>query len=148
MSEVKTDSVTVGPGYAVAAIADLGEQYGFLKIRRGLDVKAFGVNAIAIPAGYETGRHYHEIQEELYFIHQGEIEMEFGDDSIHRLGPGGVARVDAATIRKVRNVGEGDAVYLVVGGKDGYVGRDGKLPEGEESSFGSAGKPGSSIPNL
>ena len=48
------------------------------------------------------------------------------------LGEGGMARVDAATLRKVRNVGDVDAVYLCAGGKDGYVGRDGRLPEGEE----------------
>ena len=39
-------------------------------------------------------------------------------------------------MRKVRNVGDEDAVYVVVGGKDGYVGRDGRLPEGEESPRG------------
>ena len=47
--------------------------------------------------------------------------------------PGGLARVDAATVRKVKNVGDTPAIYLVVGGKGGYVGRDGKLPEGETS---------------
>ncbi len=40
--------------------------------------------------------------------------------------------MDAPTHRKLRNVGEDDAVYVVVGAKDGYVGRDGRLPEGEE----------------
>jgi hypothetical protein len=39
-------------------------------------------------------------------------------------------------------VGDGDAVYVVVGGKNGYVGRDGRLPEDERSRFGSAGSPG------
>jgi hypothetical protein len=68
--------------------------------------------------------------------------MEFGDGSRHELGPGGVARVDAETVRSVRNAGDEDAVYLVAGGKDGYVGRDGRLPEGEESRFGSGGPPG------
>jgi hypothetical protein len=37
-------------------------------------------------------------------------------------------------VRRVRNIGEEDAIYLVVGGKDGYVGRDGRLPEGETRS--------------
>jgi hypothetical protein len=56
----------------------------------------------------------------------------------HVLGPGGVARVDAATVRRVKNVGHEPAVYLVAGGKDGYVGRDGRLPkEGETSRLGS-----------
>jgi hypothetical protein len=39
--------------------------------------------------------------------------------------------------RKVRNLSDSeDAVYLVIGGKDGYVGRDGRVPEGETSSPG------------
>ena len=40
--------------------------------------------------------------------------------------------MDAATHRKIRNAGAEDAVYVVVGAKGGYVGRDGRLPEGEE----------------
>ena len=43
-----------------------------------------------------------------------------------------MARVDAATVRRMRNVGDEDAVYVCVGGKDGYVGRDGQVPEGDE----------------
>ena len=49
----------------------------------------------------------------------------------------GIARVDAPTVRKLKNVGDDDALYFVVGGKDGYVGRDGKMPEGEKSPRGS-----------
>jgi hypothetical protein len=66
--------------------------------------------------------------------------MEFGDGSTHVLGPGGLARVDARTVRKVRNTGDEDAVFVIVGGKDGYVGRDGRMPEGEENPRG--GPPG------
>ncbi len=42
-----------------------------------------------------------------------------------------MAWVDASTVRELRNRGDVDAVYVVVGAADGYVGRDGKLPEGE-----------------
>ena len=73
-------------------------------------------------------------------MHRGALEMQFGDGSAHRLEEGGFARVDAATVRSMRNVGEGETVYLCVGGKDGYVGRDGRLPEGEERVGG--GPPG------
>jgi mannose-6-phosphate isomerase-like protein (cupin superfamily) len=124
--------VTEGEGYAVAHLEDLGEGPGFRKVRKGLGVTAFGVNAIVLPPGIETGFHYHDVQEELYFVHRGAIEMEFGDGSVQRLGEGGMARVDAATVRKIRNVGEIDAVYLCAGGKDGYVGRDGRVRPGEE----------------
>ena len=69
MSET-TEQVTKGDGYAVANLGDLGEGPGFRKIRRALGVTAFGVNAIVLPPSYETGRHYHEQQEELYFLHR------------------------------------------------------------------------------
>jgi quercetin dioxygenase-like cupin family protein len=122
-----------GEGYAVANIDALGDRYGFRKIRRALDVTAFGINAICIPPGYAAPRHYHEKQEETYFVHSGTLEFEFGDGSKHVLGPGGVARVDAATVREIRNVSdEEDAVYVIAGGKDGYVGRDGRVPEGDD----------------
>ncbi len=124
--------VRSGAGWAVASLEDLGAGPGFRKVRKGLGVSAFGVNAIVLPPGIETGFHYHDEQEELYFVHRGEIEMEFGDGAVERLGEGGLARVDAATVRKIRNVGDTDAVYLCAGGKDGYVGRDGRVPEGEE----------------
>ena len=121
-----------GEGYSVASLDDLGEGPGFRKVRSSLGVDAFGVNAIVLPPDVETGFHYHDEQQELYFVHSGTVEVEFGDGSVHRLGPGGLARVDPATHRKVRNAGDEDAVYLIVGGKDGYVGRDGHRPEGEE----------------
>jgi mannose-6-phosphate isomerase-like protein (cupin superfamily) len=124
--------VTEGEGYAVAHLEDLGDGPGFRKVRKGLGVTAFGVNAIVLPPGVETGFHYHDLQEELYFVHRGTIEMEFGDGSVRRLNEGGLARVDAATVRKLRNVGEQDAVYLCAGGKDGYIGRDGRVRPGEE----------------
>ena len=124
--------VTKGEGYAVANLDDLGKGPGFRKIRKELGVTAFGVNAIVLPPSYATGSHYHDEQEELYFLHSGEVEIEFGDGSTQRLGPGGLAWVDAPTPRKVRNLSDSeDAVYVVVGGKDGYVGRDGKLAAAE-----------------
>src|ERR1700733_435108 len=132
--ETSTDypGVTTGEGYAVGHLEDLGDGPGFRKVRKGLGVTAFGVNAIVLPPGIETGFHYHDLQEELYFVHRGTIEMEFGDGSVQRLGDGGMARVDAATVRKIRNIGDVEAVYLGAGGKDGYIGRDGPVRAGEE----------------
>jgi len=126
-----SDAITKGEGYSVANLADLGEGPGFRKIRKELGVTAFGVNAIVLPPTYETGSHYHDEQEELYFLHQGEVEFTFGDGSTQKLTPGGLAWVDAQTHRKVKNLSDSEeAVYVVVGGKDGYVGRDGNLAPG------------------
>ncbi len=122
---------TEGEGWAAAELDDLGEGYGFRKLRKELGITAFGMNAIVMPPGYSTGRHYHERQEETYFVHRGTLEFELGEGEMVRLGEGGTIRIDASTVRRVTNAGEGDAVYVVVGGADGYVGRDGRQPEGE-----------------
>jgi mannose-6-phosphate isomerase-like protein (cupin superfamily) len=129
--------VTKGDGWAVGSLNGIGDGYGFRKIRRALGVSAFGVNAIVLPPAYETGRHFHERQEELYFVHRGRIGIEFGDGSGHELDPGGLAWVAPSTVRKLRNLSDSeDAVYVIVGGKDGYVGRDGRLPPGETRQLG------------
>jgi mannose-6-phosphate isomerase-like protein (cupin superfamily) len=120
-----------GDGWAVGSVDGLGSGPGFRKIRGPLGVTAFGVNAIVLPAGYETGRHYHERQEELYIVLEGEIEIALGDER-RTLGPGGLARVDAATPRSLRNTStESEATYVCVGGAGGYVGRDGVVADGE-----------------
>jgi mannose-6-phosphate isomerase-like protein (cupin superfamily) len=125
-----TDTIH-GDGFAVSSLEQMGEGYGFRKVRRELGVTAFGINALVLPPGYETGLHYHEQQEETYFVHQGQVEMCFGDGSRHMLGPGGIARVDPNTHRGMRNVGEDTAIVVVAGGKDGYVGRDGQAVDGD-----------------
>jgi len=131
-TSAENPAVRSGDGWAVAHIDGIGEGPGFRKVRRALGVTAFGVNAIVLPPGIETGSHYHDRQEELYFVHRGAIEMEFGDGSREELVEGAFARVDAPTVRRVRNLGDVDAVYVIVGGRDGYVGRDGQVPPGEE----------------
>jgi quercetin dioxygenase-like cupin family protein len=124
--------VSKGEGYAAANLDDLGEGPGFRKIRSALGVTAFGVNAIVLPPSYSTGSHYHDEQEELYFLHRGRVEIEFGDGTTQRLDPGGLAWVDAPTPRRITNLSDSEeAVYVVVGGKGGYVGRDGRLAGGE-----------------
>lgn len=127
-------AIKTGDGYAVANLDDLGEGYGFRKVRGELGVTAFGVNAIVLPPGYETPQHFHEQQEELYFVHRGRVQIAFGDGSAHVLEEGGLARVDPSTVRSLKNVGDGEAVYLCAGGKDGYVGRDGRNPDPSEVS--------------
>ena len=120
-----------GEGYAVASLDGLGEGWGFRKIRKDLAVGEFGVNAIVFPPRYDGGAHFHTEQEELYFVHEGEIEIVLHESDVHRLGAGGMARVDAATVRRLRNVSTQDAVVVIVGAKGGYVGRDGAEPEGD-----------------
>lgn len=117
-------------GYAFGSLDELGHGPGFRKIRRALGIEAFGVNALVMPPGMEGFLHFHEIQDELYFVHSGRARVEVGGE-VRELGPGGLIHVEATTPRRVSNGGEDDLVLLVVGGKDGYVERDGHLVDPE-----------------
>jgi mannose-6-phosphate isomerase-like protein (cupin superfamily) len=117
-------------GYRKGSIDELGEGPGFRKVRQALEVTAFGVNAVVYPPGQEGFLHYHDEQDELYFVHSGRAVFEVEGDTFE-LGPGGVVYVDSTTHRKVSNPFEEDLVMLVVGGKDGYVARDGQLVDVE-----------------
>jgi len=113
--------------HAFSSLDELGDGPGFRKVRRALGVDAFGVNAIVFPPGYEGFNHYHERQDELYFVHSGKGRFEV-DGETRELGPGGLCHVESTTPRKVSNASEDeDLVVLVVGGADGYVGRDGQM---------------------
>lgn len=119
--------VTVGDGYAVGHLDDLGCGHGFRKVRRALGVTAFGVNALVRRAGHRGSLHRHALQQELYFVHRGALDMRFADGTVHRIAAGGFARVDAGTVRQLTTVAtdDEDVIYLCAGGADGYVGRDG-----------------------
>jgi quercetin dioxygenase-like cupin family protein len=112
--------------YAFGSLDELGSGPGFRKIRKALGVEAFGVNAIVYPPHYEGAEHYHDTQDELYFVHKGRIRVDVGGES-HELAEGGLFHACSTTPRRISNVGDGDAIVYVVGGKGGYVERDGHL---------------------
>ena len=129
--------------HAFGSLDELGDGYGFRKIRKALGVEAFGVNAVVYPAHYEGPEHFHDTQDELYFVHSGTARFDVGGD-VRELGPGGLCHVESTTPRKFSNASdEEDLVILVVGGKGGYVERDGNLvnPDDLEKRirFGSTG---------
>jgi uncharacterized cupin superfamily protein len=112
-------------GFHHATIDELGEGV-FRKVRRALGVTAFGVNAVVLPPGTEWFNHFHDEQDELYFVHRGVAGFEV-DGKTLELSPGGLCHVESKTPRRFWNAGEDDLVLLVVGGKGGYVGRDGHM---------------------
>ncbi len=130
-------------GHAFGSLDELGDGYGFRKIRKPLGVTAFGVNAVVMPPGYAGFHHYHDTQDELYFVHSGQARVEVEGEE-RTLGPGGVFHVESTTPRRVSNASETeDLVMLVVGGKDGYVERDGHMVDeadiARRAGFGSEG---------
>jgi uncharacterized cupin superfamily protein len=114
----------------VSSLEELGEGHGFRKVRAALGVTAFGVNAIVFPPRYEGPNHFHDTQDELYFVHRGTATFIFDGDE-HSVGEGGLVHVESTTHRRISNRTDDDLVLLVVGGKDGYVERDGHLVDPE-----------------
>jgi mannose-6-phosphate isomerase-like protein (cupin superfamily) len=112
--------------YAFSTLDELGGGPGFRKVRRALGVSAFGVNALVYPPHYEGFFHYHDTQDELYFVHRGRVLVEVEGET-RELGEGGLFHCESTTPRKISNPFGDEAVLLAVGGKDGYVERDGHL---------------------
>jgi len=115
--------------YAFGTIDEMGDGV-FRKVRQELGVTAFGVNVLVIPSGVVARPHFHQEQDELYFVHSGTARVEV-DGEERLLGPGGLVHVEATTPRRVSNGGDDDLVLLVVGAKGGYVERDGHLVDPE-----------------
>jgi quercetin dioxygenase-like cupin family protein len=118
-------------GYQVSSLDELGEGYGFRKVRQPLGVTAFGVNALVFPPHYEGPNHYHDQQDELYFVHRGTATFTF-DGEEHEVAEGGVVHVESTTRRMISNRADGDLVLFIVGGKGGYVERDGHVVSDED----------------
>ena len=118
-------------GYHVSSIDELGEGYGFRKVRAALGVTAFGVNALVFPPHYDGPAHYHDTQDELYFVHRGTATFEIDGDE-HVVGEGGLVHVESTTPRRICNRTDEDLVFVVVGGKGGYVERDGQVVSQED----------------
>ena len=97
--------------YAVAHLDEIEEisdgRCPSRPIRHHFGITSFGVNAWT---GREAGDRIinehdegeDDGEEELYFVHRGAIEMQFGDGSSHRLDEGAFARVDAKERRGLR----------------------------------------------
>src|SRR5262245_65756189 len=92
--------------YAYGSLDELGDGYGFRRIRKALGVSAFGVNALVMAPGFDGFLHYHDTQDELYFVHRGTARFEV-DGEVRELGPGSLVHVRSTTPRsEERRVGK------------------------------------------
>jgi quercetin dioxygenase-like cupin family protein len=112
--------------YAFGSLDELGEGPGFRKVRQALGVTAFGVNGLVLPPRHEGFEHYHDEQDELYFVHSGRVVVEVEGER-RELAAGGLFHCESTTPRAIHNPFDEEAVLFIVGGKDGYVPRDGRL---------------------
>jgi uncharacterized cupin superfamily protein len=102
------------PSLSIIAIDDLERNGSWALARRGLDLRAFGLNIVDIAAGEsipehdETGRD----QEEVFLTLSGAAVLVV-DGVDHPLPAGTLARLDPAPRRTVRNDGAQTARVLI-----------------------------------
>src|SRR6185436_5426567 len=108
-------------GIAASAIDDLPQIWdGFAKlVRRGLDIRAFGVQIMDLPPDYTTASHDESDtgQQELYVALRGSGAVVAGDASLPLDGEH-LVRVDAGVDRVLTSGADGLRV-LCVGGVPG-----------------------------
>lgn len=119
------------PTHAAATLAELGTGPGFRKLRSALGVESMGINGMVFAPGQVNRWHWHDEQEEIYVVLEGELTVEFEDDDPVVVGAGGVVRVDAPVVRRLLNASDAETTIIALGANGGYVGRDGRLTDAE-----------------
>ena len=95
-------------------------------------ITAFGVNGVVYPPGFPGVSHYHDTQDELYFVHSGTAKVRG-----RRRGADRSARAASSTSSRRRRAGSRtpatrSSCCSSIGGKDGYVERDGHVMSDED----------------
>lgn len=96
----------------------------WFRLRRELDVGAFGVNAYGADAGNRVIERHDELgtgagrHEELYLVLRGAATFELGDDK-RTVGIGEMVFISDPAVRRTAVADEDGTVLLVVGGKPG-----------------------------
>ena len=132
-------------GYTKGSIDEMGGGPGFRKIRRALGRDGVRRQRLVYPPDQEGFLHYHDKQDELYFVHRGRARSR---STARRSSSGraGVVHVESTTPRKISNTRRrGPRRCSQSAARTGYVGRDGQLVDVDRDlprrqAFTSAGK--------
>jgi uncharacterized cupin superfamily protein len=101
-------------GYRLAHLQDCERAGNWQLVRRTLDLKAFGINVVDIPAGEHIPEHDERSrdQEELFYFLSGSPTLVI-DGADHLVSAGTFARLDPGHRRTVRNDGDQSASVLI-----------------------------------
>jgi quercetin dioxygenase-like cupin family protein len=120
-STIDAPLIQLGDGWAVAPSLDALGDGGFRRVRPQLGVTAFGMNVKVMEPESSSKMHLHTEQQEVIFVHEGEIHVSFGDGTTQEVGVGGIIVIDAGQPHVVRATSKQPAVLVMMGGKDGVV---------------------------
>ncbi|MCW2949336.1 MAG: Cupin 2 conserved barrel domain protein [Thermoleophilia bacterium] len=128
MTDMATsEQIERGEGWAIApSIDSLGDGM-FRPVRPALGITAFGMNVKVMEPESSSKNHLHTEQQEVIFVHAGEIHVSFGDGTTHEVGVGGIVVIDANQPHVVRVTSDVPAVLVMMGGKGGVVEGDAQM---------------------
>jgi uncharacterized cupin superfamily protein len=130
MTDATTNAPPIqrGEGWAISPSIDALGDGMFRRVRPLLNITAFGINVKVMEPGSASRNHLHTEQQEVIFVHEGEIHVTFGDGTTHEVGVGGIVAIDAGVPHIVRVTSKEPAVLVMMGGKDGVVEGDAVFP--------------------
>ncbi len=96
----------------------------FKLVRPALGLTAFGMNARVLQPGASSKMHYHELQQEVFFVHRGCVQLTVDGDTWQDMEEGSIVRIDPGTTHAFRNNTDEPAIMLMMGGRDGIVDGD------------------------
>ena len=117
--------------YSISSLDTLGDGYGFRKVRAAARRDRIRRQRARLPARLRRAEPLPRHQDELYFVHRGTATFSFDGDE-HEVAEGGIVHVESTTHRMISNRTGDDLVLFVVGGKGGYVERDGQVVSPED----------------
>jgi len=85
----------------------------------GEDTKHTSMFDWTIPAGFATGRHVHRVQEETFYVLEGECEWHVGDRVVHAT-PGTYLFIPPGVPHNITNVSERSARVLMTVSPSGH----------------------------
>ncbi len=131
MTDSTTDTplIQLGEGWAISPKIDALGDGMFRRVRPQLNVTAFGINVKVMQPESSSKPHLHREQQEVIFVHSGEIHVSFDDATTQVVGEGGIVVIDAGTTHVVRVSSDEPAVLVMMGGKDGVVEGDAVFPD-------------------
>ncbi|WP_335999238.1 cupin domain-containing protein [Halorientalis halophila] len=108
-------------GYQTASTDDVdsvidGEYGGMWFLKEALDTEELGLTVMQLEPGAKGKPHDHseDGQEEIYCVVDGEVVVEFDDETI-TLGENEAVRIDAGQRRQIRNESDALARLVLVG---------------------------------
>jgi len=120
-STTNEELIQLGDGWAIApTIESLGD--GMMRrVRPQLGITAFGMNVKVMQPGSSSREHWHREQQEVIFVHAGEVDVVLGEETLVGLGAGAIVMVDPMQPHVVRVTSTEPAVLVMLGGRDGVV---------------------------